>query len=56
MSEININDVYLGLLVCICWIIWTNLLTMPFWQSVKAFTYYELNKRDNYDLMSNHRQ
>ncbi len=56
VSEININDVYLGLLFFICWIVWTNLLTMPFWQSVKAVTYHELNQRVDYDLMSNHRQ
>ena len=56
VSEININDVYLGLSFFICWIVWTNLLTMPFWQSVKAVTYHELNQRVDYDLMSNHRQ
>ncbi len=56
VSEININDVYLGLSFFICWIVWTNLLTMPFWQSVKAVTYHELNQRVDYDFMSNHRQ
>lgn len=56
VSEININDVYLGLYFFICWIVWTNLLTMPFWQSVKSVTYHELNQRVDYDLMSNHRQ
>jgi len=49
----NINSSYLVLSFFIGWIMWTNLLTMPFWQSVKAVTYYQVHKRDDYDLMSN---
>lgn len=55
MIQISISAFHLGLYIIIGWFILTNLLTMPFWQSVKAFTYHKVsNERDDYDLRSNH--
>ena len=34
----------------------SNILTMPLWQSIKTTTYYDLSKKDSWDLKANHKR
>lgn len=47
---INLSDNQLGIIFLFFLILFVNLLTVPYWQAVKAVTYYNLTHKPNYNL------